>query len=408
MKKKVVIVIIALILIAGVSTAIASQNKAIEVNTEAVTSGSIASYVEEIGEVKVREHVNVYSPTAGKVTEVLVEIGDKVKEGDILIKLDGEELSRRIEELDAQRSSILAQYNEAKKPVDKEAIEKLKIEINNLEKRIITAEKEVNDTKLLFDEGAISSGEYEAAVRNLDVEKGNLQKSKLDLEQLNKPISGNIIAQYEAQLKQIDLQKESLINSGEDYTIMAAIDGAVLMKNVEEGNYLQPGLHIMEIGNTNNLYIESEILVGDAVKIKEGSEVIISSNDLNIVDLKGVVNKIHPTAYSKVSDLGIEQKRIKIDIEIEQPDVQLKPGYELDLDIIMERKEDALIIPENAVFEMDKKEYVFIVDNGKTVLREVVTGIESQRQIQIIEGLKEGDLVILSPENSIKEGIKVK
>lgn len=408
MKKKVVIVIIALILIAGVSTAIASQNKAIEVNTEAVTSGSIASYVEEIGEVKVREHVNIYSPTAGKVTEVLVEIGDKVKEGDILIKLDGEELSRRIEELDAQRSSILAQYNEAKKPVDKEAIEKLKIEINNLEKRIITAEKEVNDTKLLYEEGAISSGEYEAAVRNLDVEKGNLQKTKLDLEQLNKPISGNIIAQYEAQLKQIDLQKESLINSGEDYTIMAAIDGAVLMKNVEEGNYLQPGLHIMEIGNTNNLYIESEILVGDAVKIKEGSEVIISSNDLNIVDLKGVVNKIHPTAYSKVSDLGIEQKRIKIDIEIEQPDVQLKPGYELDLDIILERKENTLIIPENAVFEMDNKEYVFIVDNGKTVLREVVTGIESQRQIQIIEGLKEGDLVILSPENSIKEGIKVK
>jgi HlyD family secretion protein len=408
LKKKVVIVIIALILIAGVSTAIASQNKAIEVNTEAVTSGSIASYVEEIGEVKVREHVNVYSPTAGKVTEVLVEIGDKVKEGDILIKLDGEELSRRIEELDAQRSSILAQYNEAKKPVDKEAIEKLKIEINNLEKRIITAEKEVNDTKLLYEEGAISSGEYEAAVRNLDVEKGNLQKTKLDLEQLNKPISGNIIAQYEAQLKQIDLQKESLINSGEDYTIMAAIDGAVLMKNVEEGNYLQPGLHIMEIGNTNNLYIESEILVGDAVKIKEGSEVIISSNDLNIVDLKGVVNKIHPTAYSKVSDLGIEQKRIKIDIEIDQLDVQLKPGYELDLDIILERKEDALIIPENAVFEMDNKEYVFIVDNGKTVLREVMTGIESQRQIQIIEGLKEGDLVILSPENSIKEGIKVK
>lgn len=408
MKKKVVIVIIALILIAGVSTAIASQNKAIEVNTEAVTSGSIASYVEEIGEVKVREHVNVYSPTAGKVTEVLVEIGDKVKEGDILIKLDGEELSRRIEELDAQRSSILAQYNEAKKPVDKEAIEKLKIEINNLEKRIITAEKEVNDTKLLFDEGAISSGEYEAAVRNLDVEKGNLQKSKLDLEQLNKPISGNIIAQYEAQLKQIDLQKESLINSGEDYTIMAAIDGAVLMKNVEEGNYLQPGLHIMEIGNTNNLYIESEILVGDAVKIKEGSEVIISSNDLNIVDLKGVVNKIHPTAYSKVSDLGIEQKRIKIDIVIDQLDVQLKPGYELDLDIILERKENTLIIPENALFEMDNKEYVFIVDNSKVALREVVTGIESQRQIQIIEGLKEGDLVILSPENSIKEGIKVK
>ena len=86
----------------------------------------------------------------------------------------------------------------------------------------------------------------------------------------------------------------------------------------------------------------------------------------------------------------------------------LLPGYELDLDIIMERKENALIVPEDAVFEMDNKEYVFIVDNGKAALREVVTGIESQRLIQIIEGLKEGDLIILSPENSIKDGVKVK
>ncbi len=397
-----------MILITGVSTAIASQNKAIEVNTEAVSRGNIASYVEEIGEVKVREHVNVYSPTAGKVTEDFVDIGDKVKAGDVLIKLDGEELSRKIEELDAQRSSILAQYNEAKKPADQEAIEKLKIEINNLEKRIVTAENEVNDTRLLLEGGAVSNEEYEAAVRSLDVERGNLEKAKLDLDQLTKPISGNIMAQYESQLKQIDIQKESLIDSGKDYTIMASMDGTVLTKDVEVGSYLQPGMHIMDIGNTNDLYIESEVLVGDVAKIKEGSEVIISSNDLDIVDLKGVVNKIHPIAYSKISDLGIEQKRIKIDIEIDKLDVELKPGYELDLDIIMERKENALIVPEDAVFEMDNKEYVFIVDNGKAALREVVTGIESQRLIQIIEGLKEGDLIILSPENSIKDGVKVK
>jgi HlyD family secretion protein len=408
LKKKIIIVIIAVILITGVSTAIASQNKAIEVNTEAVSRGNIASYVEEIGEVKVREHVNVYSPTAGKVTEDFVDIGDKVKAGDVLIKLDGEELSRKIEELDAQRSSILAQYNEAKKPADQEAIEKLKIEINNLEKRIVTAENEVNDTRLLLEGGAVSNEEYEAAVRSLDVERGNLEKAKLDLDQLTKPISGNIMAQYESQLKQIDIQKESLIDSGKDYTIMASMDGTVLTKDVEVGSYLQPGMHIMDIGNTNDLYIESEVLVGDVAKIKEGSEVIISSNDLDIVDLKGVVNKIHPIAYSKISDLGIEQKRIKIDIEIDKLDVELKPGYELDLDIIMERKENALIVPEDAVFEMDNKEYVFIVDNGKAALREVVTGIESQRLIQIIEGLKEGDLIILSPENSIKDGVKVK
>ncbi|WFA08566.1 efflux RND transporter periplasmic adaptor subunit [Tissierella sp. Yu-01] len=408
MKKKIIIAIIAFVVIGGISISLATQNKAVEVNTQAVIRGSIASYIEEIGEVKVKEHVNIYSPTAGKVSEVMVDIGDKVKEGDLLIKLDGEELSRSIEELEAQRSSILAQYNEAKKPVDKESIAKLNIEISNLEKRITTVEKEVNDKKVLFDAGAISNEEYNAAVRNLDVERGNLEKAKLDLEQLSKPVSGNILAQYEAQLKQLDLQKESLMDSGEDYKITATIEGTVLLKEVEEGSYLQPGMHIMEIGNTNDMYIESDILVGDIIKIKEGSEVILSSDDLDLTELKGKVSKIHPTAYSKVSDLGIEQKRIKIEIEIEDSTLDLKPGYELDIKIIIKKNEDTLYIPEDAVFEMDNKDFVFVVEDDKAILKEVKTGIESQRQIEVLDGLNEGDIVVLSPDNELDNGIRVK
>ncbi len=338
----------------------------------------------------------------------MVDIGDKVKKGDILIKLDGEELSRKIEELDAQRSSILAQYNEAKKPVDQETISKLKIEVSNLEKRIATAEDEVNKKKSLFDAGAISKDEYDVAVRSLDVEKGNLEKARLDLEQLTKPVSSNILAQYESQLKQIDLQKQSLLDTGDDFTITATIDGTVLFKEVEEGRYLQPGMHIMEIGNISDFYIESDILIGDVVKIKEGSEVILSSDDLDLVELKGKVSKIHPTAFSKVSDLGIEQKRIKVEIQLEDNTIELKPGYELEVKIIIDRNENGLLIPEDAVFEVDNKDYVFVVEDSKATLREVKIGIKSKKQVEVLDGLKEGDIVILSPDKNLDNGVKVK
>jgi HlyD family secretion protein len=408
LKRKIIIGFIAFVLIVGVYAALAAQNKAIVVNTQEVTRGAIASYVEEIGEVKVKEHVNIYSPTAGKVSDVMVDIGDKVKKGDILIKLDGEELSRKIEELDAQRSSILAQYNEAKKPVDQETISKLKIEVSNLEKRIATAEDEVNKKKSLFDAGAISKDEYDVAVRSLDVEKGNLEKARLDLEQLTKPVSSNILAQYESQLKQIDLQKQSLLDTGDDFTITATIDGTVLFKEVEEGRYLQPGMHIMEIGNISDFYIESDILIGDVVKIKEGSEVILSSDDLDLVELKGKVSKIHPTAFSKVSDLGIEQKRIKVEIQLEDNTIELKPGYELEVKIIIDRNENGLLIPEDAVFEVDNKDYVFVVEDSKATLREVKIGIKSKKQVEVLDGLKEGDIVILSPDKNLDNGVKVK
>ena len=408
MKKKILIAIIAVVIVGGIVAAIASRDSAIEVSVEEVIRGNISSYVEEIGEIKAKEHVNIYSPTSGRVVDLMVDIGDIVKEGDVLVRLDGDDIGRMIEEIDAQRLSVLAQYNEAKKPVDNEVIEKLNIEIRNIEQRIQAAEKELNDKEVLLEAGAVSRDEYDLALRNLDFEKGNLEKARLDLDQYQKPVSSNILAQYEAQLKQLDIQKQGLMDSSKDFTISSSIDGTILFKNLDEGSYLQPGMHILEIGNTDEMYIEADILVGDIVKFEEGSEVVISSDDLALANIKGQVEKIHPRAFSKISDLGIEQKRIKVEIGIDEIGVAIKPGYELDVKIITDKSENTLIVPEKAVFDMAGKDYVFKVVNEKALLTEVETGIESQKQIEILKGLGEGEVVILSPDNDIEDGIKVK
>lgn len=407
MKKKIIFAIIVIVIL-GIVAAIASQNSAVEVNAEEVIKGNISSYVEEIGEVKTKDYVNIYSPTSGKVVDVMVDIGDAVKVGDLLVRLDGEDIARMIEDIDAQKSSALAQYNEAKKPVDDETIEKQNIEINNIETIIENAEKELKDKEVLLDAGAISSYEYDLAVRNLDFEKRNLEKARLDLQQLSKPVSSNILTQYEAQLKQLDLQKQSLMDSGKDFTITSTIEGVVLFKDIDEGSYLQPGMHVLEIGNTNSMYIEADILTGDIVKFEEGSQVVISSDDLGLTDIKGQVTKIHPRAFSKISDLGIEQKRIKVEIQINEIVENIKPGYELDLKIITDKSEDTLLAPENAVFDMEGKDYVFTIIDSKAILTQVKTGIESQRQIEILDGIEEGQIIILSPDNEIEDGIKVK
>jgi len=407
-KKRIIIIAVIIVILGATGIYSMTSSNTVEVNAEKVLKGNISEYVEEVGIVKSKNCSTIYSPTAGKISEVLVDVGDKVNKGEVLLRLDSEQLSRQVAELEAQRSAVLAQYNEAKNPSNEENIRKIEIEIENLENRIKTAEKNVNDKEKLYESGAISKEEYESAVRNLDMERNNLRKAILDLEQLKKPVSQNILAQYEAQLKQIDLQIENLRDTGEDYTIVAPISGTVLRKEVEEGSYLNQGMFIMEIGETEELYIETDVLVEDVAKIKERSKVIIYSDELGIDDLKGVVTKIHPTAFSKISDLGIEQKRVKVEIKMENTDFDIKPGYELDLRIIVNSKENALMVPKNSVFEMEDKEYVFIVDNGRAVLKEVKTGIEGQKHIEIVEGLEEGQLVILSPDNSLEDGMKVK
>lgn len=407
MKKKIIGIGVFVAVIGAVGFYMSNQSSGVKVNTEEVVKGNIAEYVEEIGVVKSKNEVNIYAPAAGKVSQILVDIGDKVKAGDTLVKLDEDEVSRQIEELEAQRLSVLAQYNEAKKPSNEKAIRKLELEIENMEKSIENAEEDVNKSKELYNAGAISNEEYERVVRNLDSQRRNLEKAKLDLELMKEPASQNVLDQYEAQLKQINIQKEGLQDLSKDYTITASTDGTILTKAVENGSYLQPGTAIMKIGNTEELYIESDILLGDIAKITESAAVNISNEDLGITDLQGNVIKIHPKAFSKISDLGVEQKRIKVDIEMENTPASLRPDYDLDIKIIVESKENTLIIPESAVFTIEEKEYVFVNQNGTAELREVTTGIESQRQVEILSGLEEGEIVILSPDEDIEEGVSI-
>lgn len=408
MKKKIVGIITILVIATGGIFFVMNREATVEVDTIAVEEGHIAKYVEEIGVVKTERNANVYAVTAGRVTEVLVEVGDEVKRGDLLARMDTQPLSTQARELQAQRDVITAQYREAMRTIDDEELEKLQLQLQDAEVRLQEAERNLNNNRQLYEAGAISQEVYRTTVADFEVQERNVEKVKLDIEIAQKPLSENIPAQFQAQLRQIDLQLEEINSRRGDFVVTAPIEGTLMIKVVEVGSYLQPGTHMMEIGDTKDLYVESDILVADIAKVKEGDSVIVTNKDLGILGLKGTIRKIHPQAFTSISDLGIEQKRIKVDIEIESSPQNLRPGYDLDIKIILEERANVLVIPENALFQQEGKDYVFINENDVAVLREVEKGIESQRRVEIIRGLQKGDIVILSPDDALEEGSAVK
>lgn len=385
-----------------------NRSNAVDVEVAVVERGNIAEYVEELGLVVSENKGNVFSPTAGKVTEVLVKVGDPVEKGAVLVKIDSEQLTRQIMELEAQKSVIMAQYNEAKKPADNREIEKLELQLATQERNVREAQRKRDNSKTLYEAGALSYEEYQAAVTALETETAQLESYRLDLELLKKPISANVASQYEAQLRQLDIQIEELRSRGQDFVITAPVQGTVMMKTVEAGTYLQPGTQVMEIGDQEALYIESDVLVAEIGKVKVGAPVEISHKDLGIDGMQGRIRKIHPQAFSKISDLGIEQKRIKVEIDIEDVITGLRPGYDLDIKIIINSKENTLLIPENAVFQQNGKDYVFVNENNTAVLREIQKGIESKRKVEVLTGFEEGEEVILSPSEKLENGIAIK
>ncbi|GAB6085296.1 efflux RND transporter periplasmic adaptor subunit [Alkaliphilus crotonatoxidans] len=407
MKKKIIGIIVAVAVLGTAGYYLFTQNTAITVTTAPVNQGSIEKYVEELGVVMTERRETVYAAATGRVTDVLVNIGDSVQKGELLLKIEEQQLLREIQGIEAQEAALQAQYQEALKPVDQREIERLKLELTNQENALVEAERTTENQKKLYEAGAVSHEDYQNALNQLEAQRNNLEKLSLELEILSNPHTINIAAQYQAQLKQLAIQKEALESQKEEYSIASPIEGTIMLKNIEKGSYLQPGMQLFEIGSPDNHYIEADILVSDIANVNEGDKVLISHQNLGI-ELTGTVRKIHPQAFSKISDLGIEQKRIKVEIEIQGREANLRPGYDLDIKIVTEERDKTLIIPENALFQQENQYYVYVKKNNRAVLREVQTGIESQKQVEIISGLMEGERLILSSNEELKDGAKIK
>ncbi len=133
----------------------------------------------------------------------------------------------------------------------------------------------------------------------------------------------------------------------------------------------------------------------------------ISVKCLGDTILKGKVVKIAPSAKTIQSDLGINQKRVPVTIDIEGAAPLLKPGFNIDIKVITEVHNDIISVPDSSVFDYKGKNQVFIVQDSKALLKEVKKGIESGNSIEITEGLKVGDKILTKPDNSISEGSKI-
>ncbi|WP_066626752.1 efflux RND transporter periplasmic adaptor subunit [Clostridium magnum] len=132
-----------------------------------------------------------------------------------------------------------------------------------------------------------------------------------------------------------------------------------------------------------------------------------TKSSIGVMIIKGKITKIAPEAKNITSSLGVNQKRVPVTIELNDTAGLLKPGYDLDIKVITEVKKNTLIIPDTSVFDYKGNSCVFVVDNGKAVIKQIKKGIESEKLIEVIGGLKSGEKVLLKPDNNIKDGMKI-
>ncbi|MVX64707.1 HlyD family efflux transporter periplasmic adaptor subunit [Clostridium chromiireducens] len=399
--------IIAVICIASIYVYIVmQQGQAVE--TSIVEKGEIKQFIEDTATVQSTKKQTVYVEGTGKIDSIKVKVGDTVKKDDILLTMDKKDLELKLQDANSKIKAAQSQLSGTDISNYVNKIEISEAEVDKAKVSYESASRSLNNSKVLYESGAISKQELDNVEDTYKNAEAVLKSSSNQLEEIKKGTPDYVKNGYEAGVEQAVILRNSIMREIDKQQVLSPIDGIVVENLLEENAIVVPGTTAFLIDNTKNLELEANILSDDIYKVKIGNEVEGSGKAIGNSLLKGKIIKIAPEAKNITSSLGVNQKRVMVTIEINDDTDLLKPGYDLDIKIITEIKSDTLVIPDSSVFDYKGDPCVFAVVDGKTVIRQIKKGIESEKTIEVLGGLEEGERIVLKPDNNTKEGMKVR
>ncbi len=366
------------------------------VDLASVGVGPLTVTVSEDGETRVRDIYELSSPLMGRVLRIDVEAGDSVVAAETIVAriepsdpsfLDvrsEEEARAAVKAAEAELALARAQLNEAES--------ELEFAVSELERaKKLVARKIVSERELdrATKEHKTKQASIDTAIASIRARESELAKAKA---RLVTPV----------EIRDSNMECNCL-------SIFAPITGSILRVLHESEGVVEAGASLVEIGNTSDLEIVVDFLSVDAVQIEAGQRVIIEDWG-GATPLKGVVKKVEPFGYTKVSSLGIEEQRVNVVIDFMDPNEVWKSlghGYQVETHVVLWEENNVLKLPITALFREGGGWATFVVEDDRARLREVEVGKRNDYEAQIINGVLKDEKVILHPGNLIEDGTLV-
>ena len=362
------------------------QPRAILVEVAPVAEQRFTAIVEEDGRTRVRDRFIVSAPLAGRVPRSALRAGDIVKAGETLATITPNVsplLDPRVrQELEERVGAAEAALEEAKALHERSKV------------LLARARSDLDRTAQLRVRGVVTTAQLEHDTFTFQAAERDGAAAALRLH-----ASEHTLDQARAALKR------SGDNEGaERFPVSSPIDGHVL-KVIQESEAVVPlGGQLLELGNPADLEVIVDLLTTDAALVREGAKVLLERWG-GPKALEARVRRVEPSGFTKVSALGVEEQRVWVIIDIVSPRevwTSLGDGYRVDVKIVVDELEKAIVVPIGALFRRGEDWQVFVVDRGRARLRQVTIARRSGRLAAVAEGLRLGDVVVVYPPAALK------
>ena len=420
------------------------KNEGIKVTAEKVQKRTITEIVNASGKIFPEDEVKVSPDISGVITELNVQEGDTVKRGQLLARIDPDvyniqrsQAASGVAQSQAQVSSVQAQVSNAQAA------------LNALDAQMEQAQRAYDRSKKLFDDKVISRSEMDVAETTLKAAKANYNAAVQGIRSTKANVQS---AQANVQTAQASLQKANKDLSRT--AIVAPRDGVVSLLNVKKGesvsgNNFTVGTEILRIADMSKIEIRVDVGENDIPKVKLGDSALVEVDAYSDRKFKGIVTQIASSNNGAASQNALSnstndvtQYKVYIRILSEsytdllgKGTFPFRPGMSANADIQTKTHANVLSVPINAVTTRDKGDtaktsvskkkdesdmktvssledelevVVFTIDKaGKVGKVKVKTDIQDINNIEITEGLKEGDMVITGPYDVVSKTLKV-
>jgi HlyD family secretion protein len=194
----------------------------------------------------------------------------------------------------------------------------------------------------------------------------------------------------------------------EEFSVHAPVRGQVLRVLQESEGVVQPGTPLVEIGDPLALEVVVDVLTTDAVDIQPGAAVRIERWGGDSA-LGGHVHRVEPSAFTRLSALGVEEQRVNVIIHLDAPgggSAKLGDGYRVEASIVVWAGHDRLMVPGGAVFRQGDGWGTYVVRDGRTRLQPVELGRRNASEVEVLKGLRSGERVVLYPTDKVRDGAR--
>lgn len=367
---------------AAAPTATATPETTVEVSSAAAITRNLQRTVEVVGSLAADEEVVVSAQAAGELTQLNVDFGSYVAQGQIIGVIDQRDAKLKVEQAEATLKQTLARLGmkEGARFDPQQAAD-----VRVAKAALDWAKVDLDRQTRLIENGDISRSIYDQARTKYNSEQARYQAA---LDAVNQQLA--LVEQQQAALA---LAKKTIT----DTVVRAPITGAVKEKFAARGTYLAPGGRIVSLVRINPLRLRADIPEYAAAIVRRGQTMTLNVEAVPDRTFSGRVVRIGPS-------LNEQTRALTVEAQVANPGNVLRPGMFAKSQLIIAPSAAALMVPQRAIANTAGLTKVFVIENGKANERLVKTGDADGEMIEIKEGIKEGEIVATSNLDKLSTG----